>query len=184
MYNNFWHELYHSGVKGMKWGVRNGPPYPIEDRVFISGSSKTQTKDSGYYRKKLPAEISKKIDEYVKDKKRIIVGDAPGIDSQVQTYLSNKKYNKVTIYTTEKQPRFYANKDLGWKVKRIKSNETDMKKRLVAKDIAMTNDATEALAVILDNGATATRNNVERLRQKGKEALIFQLNISGKDDWT
>lgn len=24
-------ELIHSGVKGMKWGVRNGPPYPIEN---------------------------------------------------------------------------------------------------------------------------------------------------------
>lgn len=21
--------IYHSGIKGMKWGVRNGPPYPI-----------------------------------------------------------------------------------------------------------------------------------------------------------
>ena len=24
-------EIEHSGVKGMKWGVRNGPPYPIKD---------------------------------------------------------------------------------------------------------------------------------------------------------
>lgn len=23
-------ELYHHGVKGQKWGVRNGPPYPLE----------------------------------------------------------------------------------------------------------------------------------------------------------
>ena len=24
------YELYHSGKKGMRWGVRNGPPYPID----------------------------------------------------------------------------------------------------------------------------------------------------------
>lgn len=25
-------EIQHSGIKGMKWGVRNGPPYPIDDK--------------------------------------------------------------------------------------------------------------------------------------------------------
>ncbi len=24
-------ELYHHGVKGQKWGVKNGPPYPLDD---------------------------------------------------------------------------------------------------------------------------------------------------------
>lgn len=24
-------ELYHHGIKGQKWGVRNGPPYPLDD---------------------------------------------------------------------------------------------------------------------------------------------------------
>lgn len=28
--NNY---LSHHGVKGQEWGVRNGPPYPIEDKV-------------------------------------------------------------------------------------------------------------------------------------------------------
>jgi hypothetical protein len=23
-------EIYHHGISGMHWGVRNGPPYPIE----------------------------------------------------------------------------------------------------------------------------------------------------------
>lgn len=30
--------LYHHGVKGQKWGVRNGPPYPIEDKVLRKGT--------------------------------------------------------------------------------------------------------------------------------------------------
>jgi hypothetical protein len=24
--------IHHIGVKGMKWGVRNGPPYPIKNK--------------------------------------------------------------------------------------------------------------------------------------------------------
>lgn len=31
-------ELYHHGIKGQKWGVRNGPPYPIEDKVLPKGT--------------------------------------------------------------------------------------------------------------------------------------------------
>lgn len=27
-------ELYHHGIKGQKWGVRNGPPYPLNDSSF------------------------------------------------------------------------------------------------------------------------------------------------------
>lgn len=32
------YELYHHGVKGQQWGVRNGPPYPIDDRVLKKGT--------------------------------------------------------------------------------------------------------------------------------------------------
>ena len=32
------YELYHHGIKGQQWGVRNGPPYPIEDRVLKKGT--------------------------------------------------------------------------------------------------------------------------------------------------
>ena len=30
--------ISHHGIKGQKWGVRNGPPYPIEDRVLKKGT--------------------------------------------------------------------------------------------------------------------------------------------------
>lgn len=29
-------ELYHHGIKGQKWGVRNGPPYPLSSKVHAS----------------------------------------------------------------------------------------------------------------------------------------------------
>lgn len=35
MYKNY---LVHHGIKGQKWGVRNGPPYPIEDKVMAKGT--------------------------------------------------------------------------------------------------------------------------------------------------
>ena len=31
-------ELYHHGIRGQKWGVRNGPPYPIENKVMTKGT--------------------------------------------------------------------------------------------------------------------------------------------------
>lgn len=36
-------EVEHSGVKGMKWGVRNGPPYPIKDNGRVATVQKHGT---------------------------------------------------------------------------------------------------------------------------------------------
>ena len=49
MNNYFWNldteELTHSGVDGMRWGVRNGPPYPLSRD--ISTGSRLKTNSSG-----------------------------------------------------------------------------------------------------------------------------------------
>lgn len=188
-------DLLHYGRKGMKWGVRNGPPYPLHPEqlspaekkarrsVFISGSSKTQDWESDYWLPVLPDAIRNKIDGYVKDKAKIIVGDAPGIDRQVQDYLNDIGYKDVEIYGPGKQVRYTANDK--WKTNPIDAPEFEemSPEWLRKKDIAMTNEATEGLAIVLDEGAKATRNNVERLREQGKAVDVYVLSKLGLPGW-
>lgn len=43
------YELYHHGIKGQQWGVRNGPPYPLNVSIkkkSNSGNTKSSEKDT------------------------------------------------------------------------------------------------------------------------------------------
>ena len=188
--NNDWRDyLMHYGV-----GHNGNPPgrgsgrYPYGSgkngkTVFISGSSKTQSKESGYYRPRLPRPIQEKINDYMKNGYKIIVGDAPGIDRQVQNYLNKAGYQNVEVYGPGKQVRYSANSK--WKTNPIDDpdHEVGSKEWLAKKDVAMTNAASEGLAIVLDEGAKATRKNVDRLREQGKNTYVYQLNSDHTDDW-
>lgn len=190
-------ELYHHGIKGMKWGVRRyqnpdgslteegkrryGNNSTSEKRVFISGSSKTQTEDSPYYRKELNKEIADVIDSFLAENADIIVGDAPGIDRQVQDYLNSKAYEKVSVYGPGENLRYLANDK--WSKNPIPAPEFEegSKEWLAKKDLAMEKASTEGLAIILDEGAAATRKNVERLIENNKDVKIYELSKYGID---
>lgn len=148
--------------------------------VFVSGSSKTQNPDSIYFRKKLPKQVTDQLDEHMNNKKRIIVGDAPGIDRQVQNYLKSKNYNNVELYGPGQQIRYAANKN--WKQNLIDAPEYEpgSKEWLAKKDVAMTNAATEGLAIVLKDGANATRRNVSRLMSQNKKVKVYELNDQGE----
>ena len=185
-------ELYHHGIKGQKWGVRRfqnpdgtltaeGKKRYRKDTVFISGSSKTEDESSPYYRKELPSSVRSEIDSYMAKRSKIIVGDAPGIDRQVQRYLNDKQYDNVEVYGPGKQVRYAANAK--WKTRPIDAPEYEegSKEWLAKKDIAMTNAATRGLSVILDEGAKATRKNVKRLVSQNKSVSVFELSKESSD---
>ena len=198
MNNKLSTELMHHGILGMKWGIRRYQPYPEgysgdgkytgKDTVFVSGSSKTQDKKSGYYRRKLPKGVRKDIDENIKLGNKFVVGDAPGVDRQVQNYLKKKHYNNVEVYGPGKQVRYSANKK--WKTNAIDvpGAEPGSKEWLAAKDKAMQDISTKGIAVILDEGASATRKNIKALVDKNKDVRVYELGRDGKDknvtyDW-
>ena len=185
--------LIHYGIKGQKWGVRR---YQNPDgtytnlgkkrrgtRLFVSGSSKTQD-EASVYRRDLPEEVKNVLKEYMNQKAKILIGDAPGIDSQVQDFLNEMKYKNVTVFAPGKQVRYLANDS--WKSKLYDSKyEPYSPEWLAKKDKAMSRSATEGLAVTLDNGSRATKNNVERLDKKGKKVRVYELSSKGSkhDKW-
>lgn len=166
--------LAHYGVLGMKWGVRKKRPVSNET-LFVSGSSKTQDKTSPYYRRKLPKYVKKQLKQSMKKGDKIIVGDAPGIDRQTQDYLKKKRYDNVEIYGPGTQVRYNANPK--WKTNPINDtkHEVGSPEWLAKKDEAMSKNATKGLAVILDKGSGATRNNIRRLQDQKKRVRIYEL---------
>lgn len=178
--------LAHYGIKGQKWNVRR---FQNEDgslteegkrrygnSVFISGTTKT-SEDGEYKREKLPDNISSKIDDYMISKKTILVGDAPGIDSQVQDYLAEKGYKNVEVFVSGDEIRKNSGKNLNWTVNNIdgENYEKYSKEWRAVKDKAMNSVASEGLAVIIPNGSSATRNNIARFVEAGKNVLVYQL---------
>lgn len=191
--------LQHYGIKGQKWGLRRfqntdgtwteegkkryGGSGEKSQTLFVSGSSKTQDSDSPYYRKRLPKAIREELDRSMKAKEKIVVGDAPGIDRQVQDYLNKKKYDSVEVYGPGKQIRYSANKK--WKATAIDDpqHEPYSPEWLRKKDEFMTQISDKGLAVILDEGSRATRNNIQRLIDQEKSVKVYMLNKNGKDRW-
>lgn len=170
--------LAHYGVKGMHWGVRKTPEYTPKT-VFVSGSSKTQTKGSPYYRRHIPYGVRKELDSHMKFGDKIIVGDAPGVDRQTQDYLKKKHYKNVEVYSPGDKPRYLANKK--WKNVLVDSSEfkEGSPEWLAKKDKVMSKVADKGITVILDEGSKATRNNIDRLISKNKKVSIYQLDKRG-----
>lgn len=159
--------LKHHGVLGMKWGVWNAETkarYSNKDRVFVSGKVS--------FDKPLPKKIKNEIDQVMKANAQIIVGDAPGADTRVQDYLAKSGYSNVTVFTSEGKARNNVGK---WSERNIGKKLSDERARRVQKDIAMTNLATKAIAIMPkdDRPDSAMSKNIDRLKERNVQTTLY-----------
>jgi hypothetical protein len=135
-------------------------------KVFISGSISIS---------KLPSPAVEKLDSIINKYFTILVGDAKGVDLQVQKYLSKKNYNNVIVYFIGKEIRNNVGK---WKSKEIVAVDIGKKGRelYTLKDIAMANDADYGL-MIWDGASAGTLHNMKEMKTRNKR---FYVILNGK----
>jgi len=131
------------------------------NKVFIGGSIKLS---------KINKEIKQRIDNIIKNKYTILIGDANGIDKSVQQYLFSKNYSDVVVFCSGSQCR---NNVGNWKTKYIEANDELKGRKLYAlKDIQMAKE-TDFGMMVWDGRSAGTFNNIINLIKFNKKILVY-----------
>ena len=115
-------ELYHHGIKGQKWGVQNGPPYPLgshtsamikKGKKVAAKAKKTYDKKikpkvndlakkgSDFYEKNMPEKGKQVINKAAKKTKEVYEVNKELAKKGISNYKSNYEKNKCSsIYPT------------------------------------------------------------------------------------
>ena len=130
-------------------------------KIFISGSMRI---------KNISPKVIKRINNIIESKYEVIVGDANGVDSSIQSYLASKELKSVTVYCTGAQPRNNIGR---WGLKQIQTDaKPGTRAYFTAKDLSMSDDCDYGL-MIWDSKSTGTLSNVLELLIQKKSSLVF-----------
>lgn len=151
-------ELYHHGVKGQKWGVENGPPYPLSDEVSTGKRLKKveklekkselnrgyMKKHEDYYDNKTKKEnekVDKKADKKIEkiNKKREFKKEVNETQNYMQLHLNDRgyKYAKEDALKAEiKMKKLLAKENGGkYRYKDMTDEEKEYYRKSVEKKI-------------------------------------------------
>lgn len=92
-------DLSHHGIKGQKWGVRNGPPYPLDRKASSDASKKKKTTAKSFVERHSKTLVSKSIagtgEEYIAYAVSIAAYfGAIYVSSKISESISRKKKSK------------------------------------------------------------------------------------------
>src|SRR6266851_4273992 len=129
--------------------------------VFIAGSMKI---------KHLDRKVKERIDNIVACDLSVVVGDADGADTSIQSYLFEHGATNTTVYCSGDQPR---NNVGSWPIRSVDSNQQPGSRAFfMAKDVEMAKAADFGL-MVWDSKSTGTLSNVIELLKRNKKAVVF-----------
>lgn len=129
--------------------------------VFVGGSRGVT---------RLDEDIKFRADNIIRQKMRVLIGDANGADKAMQQYFVNSRYDNVVVYCMGEHCR----NNLGnWPTKHILSrhNKRDFA-YYSTKDLEMAKEASYGF-MIWDGKSKGTLNNVLNLLQQQKKVLVY-----------
>lgn len=136
-------------------------------KLLLMGSKAFQSK-------KLPILVTKRIDEALAMKMRVIVGEAPGACRFFQDYLKYKNYTKVVVGHA-KSIRYNAG---NWKTKQCGIEVMEREKNMIE-------DCDSAIIIWTDQSGVIAEN-LEFLKRLGKPTFLYEYSNKtkvGKSGW-
>ena len=85
-------------------------------KIFIGGPLKIKT---------LKSNAIQKLNNIIKNKYKVLIGDAGGVDKTIQEYFFNKKYRNVEVYCVNE----YRNNIGNWKLISMKTENNKKNKQ-------------------------------------------------------
>lgn len=129
--------------------------------IFIGGSRKIRH---------LTQPVLQRLDNIITNQFTVLVGDASGVDVQVQTYLVAHNYRNVTVFCTGHSCR----NNIGqWETRNVAVEKGSKGFDFYAvKDLAMAKEANYGL-MIWDAKSKGTLNNILNLLRLDKKTVVY-----------
>ncbi len=130
-------------------------------KVFISGSMSI---------KHIDRNVIERLYSIIASQYEIILGDADGVDSSIQSLLKERHTEKVTVYCAGNAPR----NNLGsWAVEKVQTIEKPGSRAFfTAKDLKMAESCDYGF-MVWDTKSTGTLSNAIELLKRNKYSLVY-----------
>jgi hypothetical protein len=139
----------------------------IGKKLLLMGSKAFQAKG-------LPVQLTRKIDEAIERKMKIVVGEAPGACRLYQDHLKRKNYANVVVGHA-KSIRYNAG---NWKTRQFGHSVSEREKHMI--------EACDSAIIIWQDNSGVIAENLEILKRSGKQTFLYEFSTKtrrGKAGW-